>query len=70
VQRGSEFKFRNLPPGTYEVRYMPIDRPTVGGRSQPVRISEYEEDEHVVRMTSTPVLNSNYPVVGIYLKDF
>jgi len=70
VQKGAEFSFRNLPPGEYEIRYMPIDRPTVGGRSQPIGISEYAEDPHVVRMTESPVLDSNYPVVGIWAKDF
>jgi hypothetical protein len=70
VEKGSELVLRNLPPGAYEVRYMFIDRPIVGGRSQPITISEYMEDDHVVKITDSPVLESNYPVVGIYLKDF
>lgn len=70
VQRYSAFEFRNLPAGAYEVRYLPIDRPTIGGRSQPITISEHAEDVHVVKITDSPVLDSNYPVVGIYPKDF
>jgi len=43
--------------------------PTVGGRSQPIRISEYLEDARVVKMTDSPVLDSNYRAVGSCLKD-
>lgn len=70
VQERSVFAFRDLPAGSYEIRYMPIRRPSIGGRSQPIRISGYVEDEHVVKAVDSPVLDSNYPVVGIELKDF
>ena len=70
MKEATEFAFTGLPPGSYEVRYMPIDRPLVGGRSKPITISEYIEDPHEVRITDSPVLDSNYPVVGIRVEDF
>jgi hypothetical protein len=70
VQERSVFAFRDLPAGTYEIRYLPIRRPTIGGRSQPIRISGYVEDEHVVTAVDSPVLDSRHPVVGIHPKDF
>lgn len=70
LQKHTSFEFRELPAGTYEVRYLPIDRPIIGGRSQPIRISGYIEDPHEVRITDSPVLDSKYAVVGIDPKDF
>ena len=70
VLAGTDFTFRDLPPGTYEVRYLPIDRPTVGGRSQPVRITETYAPDPVVKVDDSPVLDSSYAVVGILPKDF
>lgn len=70
VVRGTDvFEFRNLPPGAYEIRYMPIARPLVGGRSQPISITE-AAGEHKVDLDSSPVLESNYPVVGILPQEF
>lgn len=70
VQKYTAFEFRGLAAGSYEVRYMPIDRPTIGGRSQPIRISGFIEDPHEVRITDSPVLDSRDAVVGILPKDF
>jgi len=70
VQKHTDFEFRELPAGNFEVRYLPIDRPTIGGRSQPIRISGYIEDPHEVRITDSPVLDSKYAVVGIDPRDF
>lgn len=70
IQKYGSFEIRDLPPGVYEVRYLPVDRPLVGGRSQPIRITEFAEDPHVVRIIDSPVLDSKNPVVGILPKDF
>jgi hypothetical protein len=70
IQKTGAFEFRDLPPGDYEVRYLRVDRPVVGGRSQPIRIGEFAEDPQTVRVIDTPVLDSKNPVVGILPKDF
>lgn len=70
LQKYSRFEFRDLPRGEYEVRYMPIDRPTVGGRSQPITIEGYGGESFTVTITDSPVLDSKYPVVGILPRDF
>lgn len=70
VQERSVFAFRDLPAGTYEIRYLPIRRPSIGGRSQPIRISGYVEDDHVVKAVDSPALESRDPVVGIDPKAF
>lgn len=71
LKRGTEFSFAGLPPGDYEVRYLPIRRPTVGGRSRPIRVSEYVADDHVVRIDDSPVFESpRNPIVAIYPRDF
>lgn len=70
LQKYSQFEFRDLPPGDYEVRYMPIDRPRVGGRSQPITLAGYAAESVVVTITDSPVLDSKHPVVGIRIEDF
>lgn len=70
LQKYSRFEFKDLPRGEYEVRYMPIDRPTVGGRSQPITIEGYGGESFTVTITDSPVLDSKYPVVGILPRDF
>lgn len=70
LQKHSRFEFRDLPPGDYEVRYMPIDRPRVGGRSQPITLAGYAAESAVVTVTDSPVLDSKHPVVGILIGDF
>jgi len=71
VARSQEIVFRGLPAGEYEVRYLPIERPRVGGRSRPIRVADYVEDDHVVRVDDSPTLDApRKPVVGIYAKDF
>jgi hypothetical protein len=70
LQKYSQFEFRDLPPGDYEVRYMPIDRPKVGGRSQPITLAGYAGESFVVTITDSPVVDSKYPVVGIRIEDF
>jgi|GEM_PF-3404663 len=70
LQKHSRFEFRDLPPGDYEVRYLPIDRPTVGGRSQPITVAGYGGESHAVTITDSPVLDSKNPVVGILPGDF
>lgn len=71
LQKFDSLRFDNLPPGEYEVRYMPIDRPVVGGKSRPIRIQDYREEPHIFSVSDSPVLETpRDPVVGIYLKDF
>lgn len=71
LRKGDKFSFRGLPAGEYELRYLFVARPVVGGRSRPIRISEYLEDDHEVRIDDTPVLDSpRNPIIGIYRKDF
>ena len=71
IARSQEFAFTGLPQGEYEVRYLPIPRPTVGGRSRPIRVSDFVEDDHVVRVDDSPVLDTpRNPIVGIYARDF
>lgn len=70
LQKHSRFTFGDLPRGDYEVRYMPIDHPTVGGRSQPITIEGYGGESFTVNITDSPVLDSKHPVVGILLRDF
>lgn len=70
LRKHSRFEFLDLPPGEYEVRYMPIDRPTVGGRSQPITMAGYGGETYSVTITDSPVLESKYPMVGILPGDF
>jgi hypothetical protein len=70
LQKFSQFEFSDLPPGEYELRYMPIDRPRTGGRSQPITLAGYAGESFVVTITDSPVLDSKYPVVGIRIEDF
>lgn len=71
VARSQEIVFRGLPAGDYEVRYLPIERPRVGGRSRPIRVADYVEDDHLVRVDDSPTLDApSKPIVGIYAKDF
>lgn len=71
LRKGEEFHFRGLQEGEYELRYLFIARPIVGGRSRPIRISGYMEDPHEIRIDDSPVLETpRNPIVGIYAKDF
>ncbi|MFN0161150.1 MAG: hypothetical protein ACKVQQ_07965 [Burkholderiales bacterium] len=66
----SVFSFRDLPPGSYEVRFLPIHNPGIGGRSQPITLSGDVADEKVVTIGDSLSLGSKGPVVGISPKDF
>lgn len=71
LRKGDEFAFTGLPAGEYELRYLFISRPSVGGRSRPVRISRYSEEPHELRIDDSPVFDSpRNPIVGLYRKDF
>lgn len=71
LRKSEEFHFRGLPEGEYELRYLFIARPIVGGRSRPIRISGYAEDPHVIRIDDSPVLETpRNPIVGICARDF
>jgi len=71
LRKGEEFVFHGLPAGEYELRYLFIARPSVGGRSRPIRISQYIEDEHRLHIDDSPVLDSpRNPIVGMHQKDF
>ncbi|MBL8378905.1 MAG: hypothetical protein JNM79_13625 [Burkholderiales bacterium] len=70
MRESSEFSFRDLPPGSYEVRFMPIDHPTIGGRSQPITFAEGVAAESVVTIGTSLALGSRDPIVGITPQDF
>lgn len=70
VARMGSFAFRDLPPGAYEVRWLPVDRPTVGGRSRTITVTPHVEDEHAVTIVDSPVFESRGPVAAIAAKDF
>jgi hypothetical protein len=70
VQRQQAFEFRDLPAGIYEIRYLPIDRPTIGGRSRPIDIAADAPAASVVKITDSLSLGSRDAITGISPASF
>lgn len=70
IQKFGEFEFRGLPAGSFEVRMIYIDPPTVAGKSRPIRIEEGSAEAVVVRLPAEPVLDSRDPVYGVPKEQF
>jgi hypothetical protein len=65
VQRNGEFEFGGLAAGTYEIRYILIDRSHIAGRSRPVAVSGDPGAIPVVKLPAEPSLHSMEAVAGI-----
>lgn len=67
-----EFEFRDLPAGSYEVRYIPIRNPRFAGRSRrPILIGEDGLPRTRVSLSDSPTFDSpRDEVVGLKPADF
>jgi hypothetical protein len=54
----TSFELRDLAPGRYEVRYMPIEHPGLGGRSEPIEIRTGEAAPVVLEVGNSLGLNT------------
>lgn len=70
VQRNGEFEFGGLAAGSYEIRYILIDRPHIAGRSRPVVVSGEPGAIPVVQLPAEPALHSKEAVTGIEATAF